>query len=359
MQVDRRRVGRRAVLRIAAGAAGAAMLAACGESLPMPTPTPNRYISQTRTAVDQGLVVATAVGGAAGARPPSDLRGRLALPGVSYAPMPAADGAKALADSREILSFIRDAVLLPVAGKVAPTNAALIEAMRGRAIDLALLSPFAYILAHESVNAQPLVQGEAGDGRPATNRGFLIAAPNSGITTPPLVKGKTVAFVDQTSLAGYLVPAYTLLTKFNLRINVDYMPVFAGSVAGVYQAVTGGKADAGAMPSDQLEQGIGAGTFKQDAIRILDTTFDIPGAVVAVRDSVPNTDQQTLQSLFLTLSEQPRGAKVYTDFVLSPPAGSGELGPGTVKIRRGDDSLYNELRKIPATLGVDIRTLAR
>lgn len=358
MSAETPAVGRRAFLHLAAGAAVAALASACGGGPPPPTATPQRFISQTRTAVDQGFVLATAAGVATGARPPTDLRGKLTLAGINYAPMPAPDGARQLADNQEILAYLRAAMLIPVVGKAAPTYAATLNALREKSVDVAMLSPLAYILARDTAGVQPLVQGEQADGRPTASRAFLVTTADNPIRMLVELKGKTIAFTDQSALAGYLAPAYSLATKANLRPNVDYTPRFLGSPAAVYQAVQAKQADAGAIDSDAFDQAVATGAINKDALHVVDTSFDIPGGIVVGRDSLQAADVQTLTALFITLSDQPRDSGVYISYIVGPPNGKGNFGGPTVKIRKADDTAYAELRKIPQILGLDVRTLA-
>ncbi len=146
-------------------------------------------------------------------------------------------------------------------------------------------------------------------------------------------------------------PSYTLLTKANLK-ETDYKPNYAGSHPASYQAVVNKKVEAGAIASDIFMQGIVAGTIDKSKVKILDTSFPIPGSPVAIRGDLAQTDIDLLQQVLLSVNDQPKESPLFMKFVTS-----GAFGVGTVKLRKGDDSLYDELRKIPPAIGIDIKTL--
>ncbi len=171
--------------------------------------------------------------------------------------------------------------------------------------------------------------------------------------------GKTVAFTDPNSLGGYLVPAYSIAKNGGLKVNADYTADFRGTAAAVYAAVMSGAAAAGAIPFNDFDDGVAKGQINKDALHVIDTSFDYPGSVVAARNSLDARDRDVIQSVFLALSNQPQDAKVLSQFVLSPPRGTGDFGGNTVKVRKADDSVYNTLRDIPRALGIALESIVK
>lgn len=352
---------RRVVLRGIAGSALASVLAACGSpTLPTPTPLPNAAFRGTEAAGNAGFTAATAVGTPIGATVPVNLLGQLnTIPGVRFALLPGENALQELADNGEILAFLRASLGKPIAAKVSADYATVVNALNAKTVDIAYFSPLAYIYAKPLASLAPLVQGESPDGKIATNRTFLITPASSSIQSPAGLRGKKVAFTAPNSLSGYLVPAYSIVENGGLRVNTDYLPDFRGTAAAVYQAVMSGAVAAGAIPFNDFDYGVSQGQIIPPQLHIIDTSFDYPGSVIAARVSLDPGDRDRIQRAFLALSNQPQQAKVLTQFVLSPPRGTGAFGGNTVKVRVADDSVYDTLRRIPPALGITLQQIVR
>jgi len=297
-----------------------------------------------------GLAEATAVGTAVGVKPP-DLTGKLSIKKVNFAFIPAEDAAKIFNDNKDLLAYLKQSLGVEFVGTVGTSYSAVIEAMRAKKVELAFFGPFSYILGHQEANAQALIQGEDQNGVLATYNSLIITTADSPLNTLADIKGKTFSFVDPASTSGHLVPSYTLLTKANLK-ETDYKPNYAGSHPGSYQAVINKKVEAGAIASDIFSQGIAAGTIDKSKVKILETSFPIPGSPVAIRGDMAKADMDALQQALLSINDQPKDSALFKSFVLN-----GGFGVGTVKLRKGDDAAYDELRKIPPAIGIDLKTL--
>ena len=122
----------------------------------------------------------------------------------------------------------------------------------------------------------------------------------------------------------------------------------AGPVAGAVVATV----DAGAVASDIYLSGIADGTIDKTKTKIIDTSFDIPGSPIAVRGDISQGDQDAILQALLAINDRPMDDKLFTSFVLK-----GGFGVGTVKLIKGDDAAYNDLRKIPPAIGIDLKKL--
>lgn len=355
------RIARRAVLRGVAGSALAAVLAACGTTSPASTPLPNRdSFARTQVAVSAGFAVSTTEATPIRATAPVDLSGHLqTVCGIRFAFLPSADPQRALSDNAEILAYLRVSLGATMLGLVSSNYATVIDALNKGTVDIAYFSPLAYIYAKGPATLVPLIQGESPDGKIATSRSFLIVSAASTLNSPADLRGKTVAFTDQNSLGGYLVPAYSIAKNAGLKVNADYTADFRGTAPAVYAAVMSGAAAAGAIPFNDFDDGVAKGQINKDALHVIDTSFDYPGSVVAARNSLDPRDRDVIQSVFLALSNQPQDAKVLSQFVLSPPRGAGDFGGNTVKVRKADDNVYNNLRDIPRTLGIALESIIK
>ncbi len=290
---------------------------------------------------------ATAVGTPVGVQAP-DFRGKFSLKTLNIAFIPGGGDSDMIFDRyKELLAYIRQSLGVEIKGTVGSSYTAVIEAMRAKKVELAYYGPFSYILAHQVANAQVLILPADANGKLTTYTSAIITQPDSAIKTLADIKGKTFSFVDPASTSGHLVPAYTLQQKAGLKES-DYKAKYAGSHPASYQTVVNNKVDAGAVASTTLMSGIMTGAVDQTKYRVVDVSFDIPSSPIGYRGDIAKSDADVLQKLYLSLNDLPR------DSVLAKSIFTGD----TVKYTVGDDSVYDDLRKIPPALGIDIKTLS-
>jgi phosphonate transport system substrate-binding protein len=341
------RITRRQMLRGLGGTeAAACILAACGgpgTGQQAPTAAPAAAGSSG------DLTLGSAEAGSFSGAP--DFQGELGLMQINIAFIPAEDAAKTLSDNKDLLAYLKQVFGVEVNGAVGTSYSAVIEAQRAKKVDLAFYGPFTYILGNVEANAQALIQGETKDGQLATYTSLIITQADSPLASLADIKGKNFSFVDPASTSGHLVPSYTLLQRAGLH-ETDYKPIYAGSHPASYEAVVNKKVDAGAIASDTFAKGIKEGSIDEKKVKILDTSFPIPGSPIAVRGDIPAADQDLLVQAFMALNDQGPDSK------LLRIALSG-LGAGAIKLRKADDHAYDELRKIPAAIGIDIKGLVK
>src|SRR5829696_6181865 len=117
---------------------------------------------------------------------------------------PSADTAKVLANSQELTRLLERETGLRFKLLVPTSFPAAIEGMATSSVDLAWLSPMAYVHAHQTVGAEPVLTGLR-EGSP-TSLSQVVVRADSGIRTIEGLRGKRLAFVDQASSFGYLYP---------------------------------------------------------------------------------------------------------------------------------------------------------
>lgn len=290
---------------------------------------------------------ATAIGTPAGVQAP-DFRGKFSLKTLNIAFIPGGGDSDQIFDKyKELLAYIKQSLGVEIKGTVGSSYTAVIEAMKVKKVELAYYGPFSYILAHQVANAQVLVLPGDATGKLTTYTSQIITYPDSPLQTLADIKGKTFSFVDPASTSGHLVPAYTLQQKVGLKES-DYKPKYAGSHPASYQTVINKKVDAGAVASTTLMSGIMNGTVDQSRYRVLDNSFDIPSSPIGYRGDLSKTDVDILQKLYLSLNDLPPTS------ALAKAVFTGDTKKYTV----GDDHVYDDLRQIPPTLGIDIATLS-
>lgn len=301
------------------------------------------------------LVTANATGNPNGVKVPTDLNGRLGLTKLTIALPPSDDPQKMLAQNAELLNYMRAAFAIDVVGAAGKDYTSVSDAMAQRAVDVALLSPAAYALAYRDAGASPLVQGETGDGKPVVQNTFILVPADSPVKSLVELKGKTVSVVDGDPLPGHWIASWLLLDRGKLVEERDYAISAFGTHIDSYGAVADHRADAGAVLKQTYQAAVPLGTVDESAIRVLDSSFDIPANLMAVRGGIAQEDLDLLALAFLTLNDQPANSRLLQSFVLGDAPGTGQFGPGVVKLRRVDDTAYAELRTALDTIKLDLR----
>jgi len=303
----------------------------------------------TASAAGSGLKEATAVGTVAGVQPPNLVGKFTALKTVNIALLPTEDATNAFAANQVLLAYMKQSLGVNVTGVVAGSYTTEITAMGAKKVDVATFGAFEYILAHEAANAQARIAARKADGTPTSYRSFIIAPADSPISTLADIKGKTFSFVDPASTSGHLVPSYTLLTRAGLK-ETDYKPTYAGSHPASLQAVANKKVEAGAVADVIFALASDADKSK---VKVVDTSFDIPYGPITVRGDIAMGDQEVLRQALLGINDQPRDSTIWTKFVQSGQ------GASAMTLVPADDHDYDEVRKIPPAIGVDIKSIVK
>src|SRR5690606_38260053 len=134
------------------------------------------------------------------------------------------------------------------------TYGGLIEALIAGRLEIAVMSPFAYVIATgQGADIEARAAYITGPGAPTTYQSFGLArADRADVTSIEDYAGKRICFVDPGSASGYLIPAAGLL-------GVDIDPeadqaeaIFAGGHDNSVLAIADGTCDAGFAVDTQL-----------------------------------------------------------------------------------------------------------
>jgi phosphonate transport system substrate-binding protein len=199
------------------------------------------------------------------------------------------------------------------------TNEELTDALAAGKVDLAWITPYAFVQALQKNSGVAALSK-------ATRRGSLfyraafVVKQGSTLTTLAQLKGKKVAFVSKSSTSGYLF-AREMLAKENLKPDGFFgEEVFAGDHPAVCKAVREGKVDVGATfanePADGKEV---VATGCEDAppmtdFHVLASTGNLPNEVIAARDFFPPKRVNDVIGTFGRMDGTPEGKKVLEAF---------------------------------------------
>lgn len=231
----------------------------------------------------------------------------------------------------------------------APTShAAAIEAMGTHNVDVGWLAPFAYILAHDRVGAEPLLASVRA-GSP-TVTGQIIVHADSGITTLEQLRRKRVAFVDQPSVTGNLLPRALLLAGGLDPASAFEQTALLTSHEQVVLAVYRRQVDAGATfgeraPGAANDARLTVRTTVPDVlekVRVLVRTDPIPTDTITLRKGIPPELARQLRDGFLQVAASPAGAQALREL-----DGIDGLAPVT-------DADFAPVRDAAQRLGLDL-----
>ncbi|KHG66542.1 phosphonate ABC transporter substrate-binding protein [Thermus sp. 2.9] len=161
----------------------------------------------------------------------------------------------------------------------------LIEAMKAGKLEFAFFPPDGYVLAHREAGAEVLLKSVR-NGNPYYWSAIIVRK-DSGVKRIEDLEGKTIAWVDPLSAAGYVFPRAALVSR---GINPDTFfakQVFAGKHDAAVLAVLNKSVDAAATFANDDKNKSGAWTqyLKPEEARQITAIFyskPIPGDTFSV-----------------------------------------------------------------------------
>jgi len=186
---------------------------------------------------------------------------------------------------QELMGFLEKRTGMRLELMVTQDYQGLIDKMGRLELDFALLGPFGYVQANAKSGAQAFV-GVQNNVTGKYYQSLIITHVDSGIRSLPELKGRSFAFVDQSSTSGYLIPR-AVLRKQGIDPALDLLPVmFVGRHDAAVLAVKKRTVDAAAVSQTIFNSMLRKGLFGQQELVILHQSEPIPGSVWAFRPGV-------------------------------------------------------------------------
>jgi phosphonate transport system substrate-binding protein len=191
---------------------------------------------------------------------------------------------------RPLTRYLGDKLGRPVSLKLSPNMGAAINEVASNQVDLAYLTPVAYLKAHakggSKIIAKTVTKGKA------SFQLMIVVKKDSPYKTVADLKGKSFAFGDQKAL---LQRAAVVGAGINMEDFSDYK--FIGHYDNIARAVVNGDFDAGILKDTMAYQWEGKG------LRILAASPDLPPYNIAAKGSIDDDTLAKLKDAFLSLDK--------------------------------------------------------
>jgi phosphonate transport system substrate-binding protein len=225
---------------------------------------------------------------------------------------------------------------------IPPSFVAVVEAFGSGRADVASINTYGYVLAHEKYGVQArLVMIRFGA---KVYQAQFLARSDSGIHTLRDFQGKKIAFVDPSSVSGYLMPLKYLQdhgikpkeTVFAMRhdnvVSMIYQRQVDGGVTFYSPPAEGQIQDARRLVRAQYPD-------VEKKVKIIQLSSDIPNDPIVFRKDMPEPMKKTLIDAFIAFSKTPEGLKALK--AISSVTG----------FERVNDSFYDDTRAAIQSLG--------
>jgi len=151
----------------------------------------------------------------------------------------------------------------------------------------------------------------------STYWGYVFSLADSGIGHDPKTwKGRSIAFVNRATTAGFLYPM-SLLREAGITADpADYFskPIFSGSHDAAIIAVLQGEVEMGACKNTIYQEFMDGNPELVSRFRIISTSPEVPSNGLGVRPDLDEDLKRRLKEALVFMHEDPAGKKVLSGF---------------------------------------------
>ena len=151
----------------------------------------------------------------------------------------------------------------------------------------------------------------------STYWGYVFSLADSGIDGDPETwKGRSIAFVNRATTAGFLYPISLLREAGITDDPADYFskPIFSGSHDAAIIAVLQGEVEMGACKNTIYQEFMERHPELVSRFRIISTSPEVPSNSLGVRPDLDEDLRLRLKEALVTMHENAAGRKVLSDF---------------------------------------------
>ena len=179
------------------------------------------------------------------------------------------------------------------------SNAAQIEAMRAGRLHVAGFNSGSNPIAVACAGFKPFAMMASEDG----SYGYemeIITYTGSAIEKVQDLKGKKLAFVQETSNSGYKAPSAILKTEFGLEAKKDFEPVFSGKHDNSILGVANKDYPAAAVANSVMQRMIARGVVKANQIKSIYKSQTFPTTAYGVVYNLKPELQEKIKQAFFS-----------------------------------------------------------
>jgi phosphonate transport system substrate-binding protein len=198
--------------------------------------------------------------------------------------------------------------------RVLPRYGNVLENLAAEGMDGAFWGSFTGALAIRRAGMEPLARPVNPDGT-SSYRGYLFVRRDSGLASVADLKGRTMAFVDRATTAGYLFPV-AYLREHGVADPERYFgeAFFAGSHDAAIAAVLERRADVGCAKNTVYDAMAAREPRVARELAILAISADVPSNALGLRRELPAEVKGALKAALLGMSSDPAGRAVLETF---------------------------------------------
>jgi phosphonate transport system substrate-binding protein len=225
--------------------------------------------------------------------------------------VPSTEAERVLASGDELAALLTERTGLQFETMMATSYEAVVASLGVGRVQVAWLPPMAYLFAHQR-NGDQVLMKVVRHGKP-TYRGEIVVKADSPLKAIGDLKGRRLAFVEQSSASGYLYPR-ALLLQNGVNPDVDLKVSFAGSHDAALLALVKGSVDAACCFEDARLKLAGSSVPGiMQATRVLAYTPEIPADNVTVAKSLDPAVARRIGDGLLALAQDAKGKQVLMD----------------------------------------------
>jgi phosphonate transport system substrate-binding protein len=225
---------------------------------------------------------------------------------LNFGLVPYEDPRIVIGNNKPLIDHLARTLGMEVKPFVATDYNGVIEAMRAKKLDIALLGPFSYLLAASVAGAEAFALPET-ERQGVSYHSVIIARKADHIKALKDLGGKTFAFVDPTSASGHLFPKAGLIRAGYNPDTFFSRVIFSGGHDASAVAVQNGKVDAAAIADGLLDSAFKRRIVKPEDVEVVWTSDPIPGAPVAYRRDLPEELKARLRAAFAQIKDMSWG----------------------------------------------------
>lgn len=263
--------------------------------------------------------------------------------------VPSEEAERMVKNLKPVTNYLSKELQIPVKVYKGNDYTAIIEAMRGEKLDIAVFGPFSYVLASKKAGAEPLVVPASRDGKLATYNSLIVANKKTGITTiQELIDTPnkfSLSFSDPASTSGHLVPRGHLIS-LGIKPETHFKNIlFSGSHTATILALATGKIDVAGCSHTVYNKMIERGMLKEEDVTLLWKSKDLPVDLVTIRNGITNELKNKVRNAYVKMADKaPETAGYFYE----------EWNDSSLVYVAAQDKMYSEIRRLANFVNKDL-----